>query len=55
MGPHRPFLDWENGRAMGRAVPLGDETLSEEAKLHPNSCAPLPVVECPPKDLRPWE
>ena len=55
LGPHHPFSEWENGGAMGRAVPLGDETLSGEARIHPNGCAPLPVVGCPPKDPRPWE
>ena len=53
--PHRPFFDWENGRVMCKAVPLGDETLPGEAKIHPDRCAPLPVVECPHNDPRPWE
>src|SRR5258706_5710104 len=55
LGPHRPFFDWENGKARYRAVPLGDETLPEEAEIHPNRRAPLPVVGCPPNDPRPWE
>ena len=55
LGPHRPFFDWENGRAMYTAVPLGDETLQGEAEIHPSSCAPLHTVGCPRKDPQPWE
>ena len=50
----RPFLEWENDWAMDREVPLGDETLPGEARLHSNS-RPLPVVGWPPKDPWPWE
>ena len=54
LAPHRLF-DWENGRAMGRAVSLGDETRPGRSKVHPMIRAPLPVVGSPPKDPRPWE
>ena len=55
LGPHRPFVDWENGRAMGGSVPLGYETLQGEAEIHPSSCAPLHAVGCPRKEPQPWE
>ena len=55
LGPHCPFFEWENGRAMCRVVPLGDETLPGEAKIHPDMCAHLPVVGSPHDDPRPWD
>jgi hypothetical protein len=35
LGPHRPFFDWENGRAMDRAVPLGDEDAARGSEDSP--------------------
>ena len=48
-GPHRPFLERENGGERYGMVPLGDEMLPENPEIHPSSCALLRLVGPPPE------